>query len=490
MLGHHPLLDVLLDRPSFSLALLDESPALPTVRVLPTLADLRTRLPAGLVHAAVVQLALDAPAGVAPLVPGGMWYADSRALTAVCGPAESFALVTDLSLYRQVGRLLRQRVSDAPLLADQLLFDPVPPPALARLSEGLETRAADLDRLETQHPGLRADVGYLLRQEFDPELRVAVDLRPRVARTRAREAADQLAARIGAPRFSLLVCDDPTPVELVSPYAADLAGALQRWAVENEDRITTWGLVEAIRRNGPGTPRDRAALVVGDLLRDAPTLVEERRANERTQGLYLTDWGGATYGVAEVDRLAGLDPALPPPGMQTLAVVAGGGPAFLAAAAGRLLETGRVDRTALVHAVDVDTDRVLVPRAVLTPEDGIRLPESAALGDVAGRLGLSVSWVEPLEITGSRASVSPLALLLGAHRRAWAADRLDADAPCFVALYSAHPSGSRIHIARAQARLNAGRLALSALLNPSRDAPAAQTGSARPGRLPPNRHRA
>ena len=428
--------------------------------------------------------------GTEPLNSDSIWCPGPRSLTAVCGSARAATLVADLAHYRAIGRRLRARLSDSPAVFDQLLLEPVSEFALERLAEALETSKMELNRVEAQIPGFRTDLAWLLKLGFDPEVRVDPDLRPGVQRERAWEVADRMAARIVPNRFSLLVSDDPTPLELLSPYASDLIGPLHRWAIENSERITVPGLVDRIQDGGKDAARDLACLVVRDLFRHEPALLEERRANEQTQGLFLWDSGGATFGVAEIDRLAAPDPALPREGAPTLAVLAGGGPVFLAAAAGRLLETGRVDRTAVVHGVDVDSDRVIVPRAVLTPEDGVRLPESQAVGEAASKLGVDVAWVEPLEIAGPTAFASPLALLLGVHRRAWAADQLDPDAPCFVVLYGEGQTYRRIHIERAQTQLNAGRLALLSLLDPGLTGSTAQSGSAHPKRLPRTRYRA
>ena len=523
MLGHEPLVSGLLDRGAFSLALLDAPPTVSSPLGLRAVSELWARLPVGLVHAEVVELVSDPPLGQRPpsertvstssgrgrrpqsqttgprndasglsrpLGPGSPWYSGPRSLTVVCGPASCATLILDLSAYRQIGRFLRARLGEGSDLADQLLLEPIPSGALARLAAVLETSTKELSRMGLQTPGLLTDLAWLAKRGFDPEVRVQADLQPRVQRERGLEVADRMAARIASDRFSLLVCDDPTPIELLSPYASDLAGALVRWALENSGRVTTPGLIEALRSDGSRAPRDLAALVISDLFRMEPSLLEERRINEETQGLFLTDSEGAIFGVAEIERLADPDPVLPRKGGRTLAVIAGGGPTFRATAAGRLLESGRVDRTAVVHAVDMDSDRVVVPRSILTPEDGVRLPESGALEDVAKKLGTEVSWVEPLEITGPRASVSPLALILGAHRRAWAADRLDPDAPCFVVLYGACASDRRIHLSRAQARLNAARLALVTVLDSTPGGPPAQSGSTRQGRLPWTRYRA
>lgn len=498
MLSQDPLVFGLLDRASFSLTLLDEDSEDSASFTLSSLVDVWSRLPTGLVHAETIELASESPVSspsvevgaprFEPLGPRSIWYARARSLTVVCGASSAAVLLADLARYRHFGRVLSANLGGVPLLADQLLLSPTPPSAVERLAATLDSTVAELSRVLLRYPGLLADIAWLAKRGFDPEVRVQANLRPRVQRARAIEVADRLAARIAADRFSLFVSDDPGPLELISPYASDLVSPLQRWAIENADEISVNGLVEAIHREDEGR-RDLAVLVTPDLFRCHPSLLEERRSNEQTQGLFLSDAGGATFGVAEIDRLAAPDPALPSDAGQTLAIVAGGGPVFLATVASRLLETGRVDRTAVVQALDVDSDRVVVPRVVLTPQDGVRLPESEAFAEAASKLGLDVVWVEPLEIVGARAGASPLPLVLGAHRRAWAADQLDPDAPCFVTLYGAPSGDCRIHLERARARLNAGRLALFTVLDPSFGAPT-QTGSARRGRLTRTRYRA
>jgi hypothetical protein len=424
------------------------APADPAPR-LAQLQRVAERLPGGLAHARRITFIPDAPAFLTPLAPGSPWHALGDGLVVAVGPegARLQEILQDLIRYQALVWPLGQAGPSAGPLA---------------WAEVLEAPPAALDALA---PGLRADLEVLASAGFDPEIRVHPHLLPeRQAEVGAR-IAQGLLERIPAGRFYLLVSDTRAPLDLLSPYPHDLGHSLYQWGLENPDAIEVRGLRDALAATQGAPDRDLAALVAERLGRwPAAGLLEERRDGEASQGLWLEDGHGATWGVADLARLAAPDPgAVRGEPFGVLAVVAGGSPALREAAAGALATSGRLEAVALVAQSALDGVEPVIPDALTWDEDGIRLELAPVLARFAGRHQLSARRVGVLSRAGG---APPVARVLGQLRRARVQGTLDPTVKQVVVLAPAPPARSRRDVPKARAELAAARLALAALLDP------------------------
>ncbi|MCB9647319.1 MAG: hypothetical protein H6730_12075 [Deltaproteobacteria bacterium] len=421
------------------------------------------RLPGGLAYARRITFVPDPPPFLSPLSPGSPWHALGDGLVVAVGgdPARMDAVLQDLVAYQELAWTLRGL--------------PPGPSAQATLAlaERLEASLAQLEALGLQSPGLAADLQVLAAGAFDPEIRIHPQLLPERQAEAGARIAQGLLDRIPAGRFYLLVSEGRAPLDLLSPYAADLGHSLYQWGLEHPDALEVRGLVDALAATQGAPDRDLAALVAQRLARwPAEGLLEERRDNEAGQGLWLEDGFGATWGVADLVRLAAPDPgAIRGEPFGVLAVVAGGGPALREAATGHLAASGRLEAVALVGHAPLDGVEPVVPDALTWDQDGVRLELAPALVRFAARHQLAARRVGTLTRAGGP---TPVARLLGQLRRARVAGLLDPTVKEVVVLAPQASQGGRRDVPKARVELAAGRLALAALLDP--DLAPAQVG--------------
>jgi hypothetical protein len=248
----------------------------------------------------------------------------------------------------------------------------------------------------------------------------------------------------------------------LSPYTRDLGHALYAWSLENPSAVKTRGLVDAIR-DAPSTPDDDlAALVVPDLFRRAPELLEERRAQESTQGLWLEDTLGTAYGVADAAALAAPDRAVVDAAREgALAVVAGGAPDVLLAATHALLDSGRVQGFAGIFGAVLDDDRAVIPSALVDDDDAVRLATTNELEQLATTIDLSVLRANAIPVSRDRGASRIAMSTCEAIRRTRVLGSIEPDTGVYLVLYPRRGEG----LTRARAVLDASRLSILALFS-------------------------
>jgi hypothetical protein len=238
----------------------------------------------------------------------------------------------------------------------------------------------------------------------------------------------------------------------------DLGHALFRWGLENSDQLRTFGLLQALQDREEAPDGDLAALVVPDLFRSMPDLLEERRSNEATQGLHLEDRNGTIFGWAEVGRLAAPDRRAVPDGIAgTLALVCRGAPETMIAAARTLVASGRVAGIAQVWSADVRAD-VVVASMLATRDDGFQLAGAPLMIEKAAELGLPIHPVDTLDDPPD-----VLVKLLRVVRRARVRNELADSAMIFSLMTPRLPDGAMPTLKGRLAALAAARLALATM---------------------------
>lgn len=416
---------------------------------------LASRLPGGLVHAERVWITPEPPAWLTPLSSGSQWFGLGRELVVVAADADAAeARLGDLLGYHRVAAAVHGALDPDGLAAG----DPRADLGLAEHLGWAPDRAAGLDH---SAPGLRADLVEMARAGFDPEVRLHPALRPEAQRAAGVALASAIDARIPAGRYFLLVSDSAAPLELLSPYAADLGHSLYAWGLENPQALPEAGLADALRATEGEPDRDLASVVAQRLMVTGGDAIRtERRAAEATQGLHLDDAHGAVWGIADLARLEAPDArALPPEPYGVLAVVCAGSGALREAVCAALADTGRLEGVALVSDTLVQAAEPLVPGALIWPEDGVSIDASSAVGRLAERAEMPARVTGPTELgAGDQAWIGRA---LGALRRAVLQGRLDAEVRRIVTLA---PFVSGAPLEGACRRLEAARLALAALL--------------------------
>lgn len=427
---------------------------------------LGARLPGGLVRADRITIVPKAPEFLVPLAPGSRWCAMGQGLvvTAELETDGVQTLLQDLQMYRGFAQLIRERLGAWPQAAILLEQERMPAELAVPLAEIFEASPAELATLDRRAPGLRADVAWMVRRPFDPEL----SLHPALSEPRQRALGEELAQtvlnKIPAGRFHLLVSDGPGPLELLSPYAEDLGHSLYQWALENTDKLPFQGLADDLKTSRDTPDRELASLVARVLLQAEDDEIRvERRENEVTQGLWLEDAWGATWGVADLGRLDRADSGVRRHETdEVLAVITGGSAALRLAAAGHLAASGRIEGLAICADTALVGASPIVPEALSWSDDAIRLELGGALARFAQRTRISVQRLGAVDV-GPSGVPDWVAGVLRRWRKARITGALDAQAKPLVVLVPACEVQS---VQSAKVGINAGRLALSGLLDP------------------------
>ena len=420
---------------------------------------LSRRLPTGLIHAESIWALESRPSDLVPLAEGSAWSAMDRSLVVEIPSlgGDLASVLIDLGRYRLAAAVLRARLADRPELIEALQGE-LTPALSTQLAMLLETPVAEIEAIDRRAPHLRSDLAWMARQEFAPPVHLHDDVRPDRLAERGERIATELLARLPRGDFWLLLADHPAPIELVSPYVRDLGHALFRWGLENSDRLRTFGLLQALQDREEAPDGDLAALVVPDLFRSMPGLLEERRSNEATQGLHLEDRQGTIFGWADVGRLAAPDRRAVPEGTEgTLAILCRGAPETMVAASRCLVSSGRVAGIAhLLHA-DVRAD-VVVASTIATHDDGFQLAAAPLLIERANELDLPVHAVDTFEDPPDL-----LVKLLRVVRRARVRNELADSAMIFSLMTPRLPDGATPTLKGRLAALSAARLALATM---------------------------
>ncbi len=459
----NPLLAALADRQIVDVSSLAAALAPAPEGAFDTLRMLSGLLPTGFVHAERIYVLEEPPPDLRPLAPDSPWYAAERSLVVALSraPFSLEALLDRIGRYGRVAQAIHDRLAAEPALVERLDAGALDPLDATELAMRLEAAPSTFASVEQKAPGLLADVAAMARRLFDPEVQVHADLTPAGQAARGRAIAEAMLHRAAPGTFRLLVSDDRATIELLSPYTRDLGHALYTWSLENPEAIRTRGLVDAIREAPEAPDDDLAALIVPDLFRVAPELLEERRTQESTQGLWLQDVLGTAHGVADVAALDDPDPLVfERPKEGSLLVLAGGAPTVLLTATRALLESGRVLGFAGVFGATLDADLTVIPSALISADDGVRFSTTADLVALAEQHDLAITNAGPVPV-GHEQGASPLALwICEAIRRARILGSLEPDAPVFCLLHPRRGGGLR----RAKCSVRASRLALLALL--------------------------
>lgn len=433
---------------------------------LDDLLDLTSRLPSGLVHAEAIWALADRPTDLSPLAEGSAWSAMEHSLVVEVPRAggDLAGLLLDLGRYLLAARVVRARLEDRPELCQMLLAGSPSPQLSAELAVILEASVADVEAIPGRRPALLADLAWMATRGFEPTVHLHDDVRVDRQRAVGARIAETLIANLPQGEVFLLLSDQTHCVELVSPYVRDLGHALYRWGIENQSRLSTFGLAEALAQ-GEGAPEpDLATLVVRDLFSAAPDLVDERRSNESAQGLHLEEERSTLYGLAALSRLAAPDRrAVPLEAGGTLAIVCSSSPEVLTGALDPFLETRRVSGIANVFSSGVQRD-VVVPKNIATEDDGFRLAGASTLYDRAMELGVDVHAAERID-DGPKGAPEILIRLLRTTRRARVTAALSDAAPVFSVLFPRIHEGVTPTIRGQMAGLLASRLALFTLLS-------------------------
>ncbi len=408
-------------------ALVDPPPA---QDLLQSLTSLCARLPQGLILADAVHVLAERPPDREPLSPSSPWFSLDRELAVVVDTTRDGALealLDDLIDYAGLsGRLAAAGAVDPELKEAAVQKDPSDGVVL-RLLAVLGASADDWQRVDSTVPGLRFDVQAMLRRRFEAPIHLHPHVRPGWLRDAGTAWADELAAACPVDRPWVVTSDGPEVVELLSPYARDLTAALAQWAIENPTLVAHPGLVEALATNADD---DLVAMVVADLFKAVPTLRDERRANERTQGLYLEDRFGAQAGHAEVERLAAPDPYAVPSGAQGTALIVAGGPRALRAQMVARWLKGPVAGFAGVFSTRVTASQPVLPQVVADEDDAFILPASQHLSADAMAAGVEVAAPKVLHLISRHRSLASRAL--GQIRKGQLCGGLAEDLPVLV----------------------------------------------------------
>lgn len=378
------------------------------------------RLPAGLLRARAVHL-LREPPPAPPLAPGSDWYALGEVLAVTCAPEGLPKLLSDLAAYAWIAARLygaRLNAEEAEAEASWLL-----------VQERLGLEASDLSRARAEHPGLARELGWMAEWPFEAELHIHPQVRPAWLSAQGEAAAERLLSALAGRRAWLWVTEDPSALELLSPYARELSAPLQRWADENPAAIRLEGLHAAIAE---GSVDDWAlsALVAQELLSAAPELLSERRAAEAGQGLFLEDVAGVSFGWVDPAELRAPDPALKlgaAPGVLLTGMI---GP-LQHAMARALFAEGAVSATGVCYR-GLRGEAPCAPPALYSPEDGFFLGLAPffqdelrrAPADVRGVVSILDHWDEEVDPIPMPATHPVLPLLRAAR---WGAARQGAN---------------------------------------------------------------
>lgn len=422
------------------------------------------RLPGGLIQAEAVHVQAEAPPDRAPLSPGSDWYAVDRALLVVVDAGRPDAVervLDDLATYARLSRLLFEAAATDPELAGGAGPDAALSVKL-RLAAVLGTSVERWSRVDEDAPGLRSDIEAMLEAPFEAPIHLHPHVRPGWLAAAGATWARKLRALCPAERPWIVMSDGGEVVELLSPYVRDLSAALGQWAIENPGAIRTPGLREAWQA---GRDEDLATMVVPDLLRAERTLNDERRANERTQGMFLEDRLGTQAGYVELGRLAAPDRRSVPAGVTGTALVAAGGPRPLSTAIiQKWLTEGGISGLAAVCSAPMVGSSPVVPEVLADEDDAYLLPGTHDLLADAQKMGLEVDQPEVLVLDGARRSSA--CKILGQLRRAQLCGRLDGDLPVFVVFVPIESPEAPRSIEGYRATLNAARLVLRQLSEP------------------------
>ena len=441
--------------------------SLPPQDDLQRLIEIGSRLPRGLIHADAVHVLAEAPLDGAPLAPSSAWYALGREVAVVIDPSEGDELedlLHDLAAYAALSRRLAQYGAEDPELVEAAGRTDAADPAVLRLLGGLGSAVNRWPTLDDQAPGLREDIQAMLHRPFEAPVHVHPHVRPRWLEDAGRAWADELWAQCPAERPWVIISDGPEPIELLSPYARDLTAALGQWAAENPSEIRQPGLLDAWQE-APGD--ELASMVVPDLLRFAPDLVTERRANERSQGLFIEDRLGAQAGYVEVGRLAAPDAFAVPAGARATALMVTGGARSLRVAMAERWVVQGIAGIAGVFSAPVTGTQPIVPKVVADDADAYVLPGTPDLIAEAHGLGMDVVADDVLTITGQRHA--PVVRTLGQVRRGQLCGDMDGQTPIYVAFTPRERVRTIQSLAQRRAGFDAARLVLRRAWLPALD---------------------
>jgi hypothetical protein len=414
------------------------------------LVHLGSVLPSGLIHARTIQCVRSLPAEAVPLSSHGRW-SSAPSLTlirrVVGGSAEVDWLVLRLARYWLACRRIRAVCLESPEAYDCVTARRLHEAAGAAFLPALGIRAAHLASLRPGVSTLAEDLQAIVGHDFEAEFQMDVALSAKHEHQRAEQIFEQIERRMPLPEASVVLADHPAVLEPISPYAEDLADPLRIWTLTQFEGTAGPDLHRAAQGEAPWdrTAASNAALAVfsqySDQVRER--LLQERRVAEATQGLELHDTADATFGWANLDRLAAADPSvLPAPKPTSVAILVSPLPKLHAWVFRRLCEKGVVRNVLLMAGLARPTGDVFIPEALLDLEGGFRLRHTRQVHRAAESLGVrfhSLPWVD----TDPSPGLSHLLDVAGVFSREQIRGTI-ADGRAFrVVFYGVPPEGER-----------------------------------------------
>ena len=465
-----PMIDALVDGPIVDLtavsdALVEASPHSSRFD-LESFASVAARLPRGLVYADAIWLIAEPLPGLSPLAPGSAWYAIDRNLAVVLPPGRAalVRMVADLGRYALAAWHIRERMEDSSELIEALADPSLSTEMSTKLALVLDASPAFVAGLDAGAPGLRRDLATMADMPFSPVVHVHASLRPQQWLDKGHAIADRLLAEIPDGPVRLVVSDGRWVTEHLSPYVRDLGHALSAWGAQNAADLTTSGLAAALAEPRAAPDLDLAALVVPDLFAVHPDLLPERRDAERSAGLKLYDDGATAWGWADLSTLDGADPSvLPDEPAGTFVVIAGGAHETLGRAVADLLAAREITGIACVFGTVAPTADVVVPRAIITDDDGFALARGPRMADRAAAMGIACESLAAARADGLLGAPTILVEILRRVRRSRVLGRGIDASQAVVVLHAAPGSATAPALETRRSRLDAARLALASV---------------------------
>jgi|GEM_PF-6225343 len=274
--------------------------------------SLSRKLPTGFIHADALWFVDAPPVGLEPLASGSAWYAVERDLLVVVPGAELWRAVEVVEVvyaYFRMANDVYQRLENIPEITE-LLLSPggLDPESAAKCALSLGAQLDIFEEIEKQNPDLRFDLGWMGRRQFSPRIRVHERLSS--PKSDAASLLDLERVLDGLPdeRIRLVVSDSSAVFDVISPYLRDLSQPICQWAKENVDELLDPVLQQAVMSSEIAS-EELASLLLPDLFRASPGLLEERRRGERQAGL---QFAGDKHLTVAWSYLGDLKDAAPP----------------------------------------------------------------------------------------------------------------------------------------------------------------------------------
>jgi hypothetical protein len=450
---------------------------------LEALIGLARKLPSGFVHADALWLIASAPEDLEPLAPGSNWYAVGRELLVVVRSGERWnavEILTTVHAYYVAARHVYAQLKDDHHLFEALLGgDDLSSELCTQCALKLDAPINFFQRIETESPELKFDLGWMARREFCPVVHVHASLRPQVGKRRGEEGVQRLFQALPECPIRLILSDHDGIFDPVSPYVRDLAGPICQWARENKSKISTPELHEKLDQSDVGQSVELATLVIPDLMGLGGDLLREKRTNEAQAGLHFVCDGALKIAWASVESLSGADSFVIESDPrkdkeERLVVVSSASEETLLSVARALLATGRVSSAAGVFSLEgAHMPGIISTSCIVGVDDGVRLDGQGRFLAKARDAGVEIEQLQRIELdTGPKFNLTAfrLASLVNRQQLVQGIDGRSSEPSCLIGFYRRHPNPDENPLQLSLARSEAHRLGLAALLSAPRTA--------------------